>query len=403
MCESEKLKLILDLENIPIVDNFLTNEMLNKSETLYPLNVYFCKECGLVQLGYIIPAEKLFNEDYAYESGTTESRKKNHFHLAEYICKTYDIGKKSLVVDIGSNVGVLVNYFKELGMRSIGVDASANIVEKANKNGNETILGFFNSEIVDKIKKEKGEATIVTATNLFAHIQDYFSFIENLKNLLKMDGIFVFQVPHLLHLIKNLEYDTIYHEHISYFSLKPLMKFFQKYEMELFEVIETDIDGGSIRCFIGNKGKREISNNIKRILKDEEDEGIYSLDRLKKFANDVGLQKRQLRSLLNNILDEDKTIIGIGAPAKGITLLNYCKIDKDMLEYITEKAELKIGKFVPGMHIPVKNDDVLIQDKPDYALLLSWNFADEIIKNLKTKFGFKGKFIIPIPFPKITE
>lgn len=401
MCNSEKLQLFLDLGFVALVDRFLTPEELNESETLYPLNVNICEDCGLVQLGYIVPAKELFNENYAYESSTTKTRRENHSQLAKYVCEKFSIPHNSLIVDIGSNVGVLLEEFKKIGMVVCGVDASANIVAIANNRGIDTILGFFDDNIVKKIISTKKRARVVTATNLFAHIQDYDSFTLALKNLLTEDGIFVFQVPHLLQLIKHLEYDTIYHEHVSYFGLKPLLKFFDRFDMEIFDVLETEIDGGSIRCFVANKGQRKISSNVKEMIKIEEEEGIYSIGRLTKFADDVKKQKGSLLNLLSELKKKNKRIVGISAPAKGMTLLNYCKIDTYFLEYVTEKAPLKIGKYTPGMHLPVKPDEFLLQDMPDYALILAWNFSDEIMKNLQAYSKSGGKFIIPIPCPTI--
>lgn len=401
MCQSKNLKMFLDLGFIPKVDRFLAKEELNEPEMLYPLTVHICKECGLAQLGHIIPAHELFNENYAYEANTTKTRHENHCQLAESVCKRFSVEKNSLVVDIGSNVGMLLECFKDNGMRVLGVDASANIVEKANSKGIETILGFFDQEIVTEIKNSKGIASVITATNVFAHIQDYQSFINALKNLLKDNGVFVFQVPHFLTLLKNIEYDTIYHEHISYFGLKPLIKFFEKNQMELFDVVETEIDGGSIRCFVSNKGTHPISNNIKKILDEEEKEGVYSIKKLEEFAEKVKEQKNKLNQLLSDLKKDKKSIVGVGAPAKGITMINYCKIDGDVLEYITEKAPLKIGKFAPGMHIPIVSDERLIRDQPDYAIIFAWNFAKEIMKNLKQYSEKGGKFIIPIPQPNI--
>jgi 2-polyprenyl-3-methyl-5-hydroxy-6-metoxy-1,4-benzoquinol methylase len=401
MCNSEKLELFLDLGNIPRVDRFLSRKELNQIEQLFPLTVYLCKDCGLAQLGFVVPDSKLFNEEYAYESSTTKDRRENHNQLAKDVCNDFKIVEKSLVVDIGSNVGVLLHCFKNLGMKVIGVDASSNIVKKANDNGIETILGFFNKEIVDKIINKYHKASIITATNLFAHIQNYESFMIDLKQLLETDGIFVFQVPHFLKLIKNVEYDTIYHEHISYFGLKPLIKFFEEHQMELFDVVETDIDGGSIRCFVSHKGQFTKSLNINKILMEENNEEIYNIKRLKKFEKDVIQQKADLKKMLEQLKQDGKKIVGVGAPAKGITLLNYCNIDKDILEYLTEKSSLKIGKFCPGMHIPVVTDEKLLEDKPDYALILAWNFAEEIMNNLKEYEKLGGKFLIPIPTPKI--
>jgi hypothetical protein len=401
MCEGDKLELFLDLGDIPKVDRFLSIDELNKPEPSYPLTVYLCKDCGLVQLGFIVPASELYDEHYAYESSTTKNRRENHNQLAEYICSTFNLKHNSLVVDIGSNVGVLLDGFKHQGMKVIGVDASSNIVKKANKNGIETILGFFDNDITKKIIENSGRASVVTATNLFAHIQNYQQFIIDLKQLLESSGIFVFQVPHFLKLVQNIEYDTIYHEHIAYFSLKPLIKFFESNEMELFDVLKTDIDGGSIRCFVGNKGYFKKSPNIDKILKEESDEGIYNFERLKKFAKDVKQQKQDLNILLSKLKQDGKKIVGVGAPAKGITLINYCKIEKHTLEYITEKSPLKIGTFCPGMHIPIVPDEKLLEDKPDYALIFAWNFANEIMNNLKEYKKSGGKFLIPIPTPKI--
>ena len=401
MCKRPNLELFLDLGNIPRVDRFLSKNELNNNEPLYPLTVYLCMDCGLAQLGFIVPASDLFNQNYAYESSTTKNRRENHDALAESACKIFKIKKNSLIVDIGSNVGLLLDSFKNRGMKTIGVDASSNIVEKANQNGIETILGFFNKEIVETIVSKHGQASVITATNLFAHIQNYFEFISALKKLLKNDGIFIFQVPHFLKLVKNNEYDTIYHEHISYFGLKPLMKFFEIHEMEIFDVLETDIDGGSIRCFVSYKNNFTPTSNISKILNDENNEGIYNLDRLKIFENDVVQQKSKLIKLLEELKKDGKKVIGVGAPAKGMTLLNYCNIGKDYLEYLTEKSNLKIGKYCPGMHIPIVADEQLIDDKPDYALILAWNFAEEIMKNLHEYKKLGGKFLIPIPSPKI--
>lgn len=401
MCESDNLELFLDLGFIPKVDKFLSSDELNEPEIFYPLTVYLCKDCGLSQLGFIVPELELFNEDYAYESSTTKNRHENYCQLAEYVCNKFNIKNDSLVVDIGSNVGVLLECFKNYGMKVLGVDASFNIVKKANERGIETILGFFNHEIADKIINKYGKVSVVTATNVFAHIQNYNFFITALKEILGNKGIFVFQVPHFLKLLKNIEYDTIYHEHVTYFGLKPLIKFFEKYQMELFDVIETEIDGGSIRCFVANKGDYLVSSNINKILEKEENESIYNIDRLKKFEKDVKQQKKELNELLVELKRDGKKIVGVGAPAKGMTLINYCKIDRDILEYLTEKAPLKIGKFTPGMHIPVKSDEMLLKDKPDYAIILAWNFADEIMINLEEYKKSGGKFLIPIPKPKI--
>lgn len=400
-CKSADVEKFLDLGFIPLVDRFLDAKELNEPEILYPLNVCLCKNCGLSQLGYKVPPTKLFNENYAYESSTTKTRKQNYDQLAEYICDKFEIPKESLIVDIGSNVGILLESFNKRGMKIVGVDASPNIVEIANSRGIPTISGFFDKNIVEKIVSEGQKASVVTGTNVFAHIQDYESFMDALTELLEKNGIFVFHVPHFLQLIRNLEYDTVYHEHVSYFGLKPLKKFFERFDMEIFDVSETDLDGGSIRCFVCRRGQKTISPKINKLVDEEEKEGIYSIERLRKFATETSQQKSTLLSLLHSLKKNNKRIVGIGAPAKGITLLNYCKIDNFLLDYVTEKAPLKIGKFTPGTHIPVKPDEVLMKDMPDYALILAWNFSKEIMKNLDEYGKSGGKFIIPIPNPQI--
>ena len=400
-CKSVDVEKFLDLGFIPIVDRFLDARELNEPEILYPLNVCLCKNCGLSQLGYKVPPTKLFNENYAYESNTTKTRKQNYDQLAEYICDKFEIPKESLIVDIGSNVGILLESFNKRGMKIVGVDASSNIVEIANSKGIPTISGFFDKNIVEKIVSKGQKASVVTATNVFAHIQDYESFMDALTELLEKNGIFVFHVPHFLQLIRNLEYDTVYHEHVSYFGLKPLQKFFERFDMEIFDVSETDLDGGSIRCFVCRRGQKTISPKISKIVDEEEKEGIYSIERLRKFATEISQQKSKLLSLLYSIKENNQRVVGIGAPAKGITLLNYCKIDNFFLDYVTEKAPLKIGKFTPGTHIQVKKDEVLMKDMPDYALILAWNFSKEIMKNLDEYRKSGGKFIIPIPKPHI--
>jgi SAM-dependent methyltransferase len=401
-CSNQNLELFLDLDFVPLVDYFLFKKDLNQPETFYPLNVYFCKDCGLSQLGYIVPAELLFNENYGYECSITKTRSDNYSNLAKTIMEKFSLNSNSLIVDVGSNVGLLLQCFSKLGMNILGVDASKNIVDKANLNGIKTIHGFFNDSIVNEICSLEGRADVITATNVFAHIQDYDSFMKSLLKLLKENGVFVFQAPHLLQLIKNFEYDTIYHEHICYFSIKPLQKLFANYGMEIFNIEKTDIDGGSLTYFVSKKGSYPITN-IDKILQEEEEEGLYSIERLKRFSQDVKKHKSDLLNLLLKLKSEGKKIIGVGAPAKGMTLINYCKLDLSILDFLTEKSTLKIGKFAPGMHMPIYEDQKIFSEKPDYALILSWNFSKEIMENLKEFRNTGGKFIIPIPHPTIID
>jgi SAM-dependent methyltransferase len=311
--------------------------------------------------------------------------------------------RDDLVVDIGSNVGVLLEAFKNEGMRIQGVDPAANIVMLAHERGIDTICDFFNSETVGKITAEKGKASVVTATNVFAHVDDLYSLMDDVSVLLKNDGVFIFEAPYFVNLLKHVEYDTIYHEHLSYLSVKPLISFFKKFKMEIFNIEQVDIHGGSFRVYIDRIGVRKVSDIVSKMLKEEDDMRIYSKEVLSDFAKKVENNRCELSWMLKTIKQKGQRIAGVSAPAKGMTLLNYCRIGNETLDFITEKSTLKIGRFTPGMHIPVQPDSYLLEKKPDYALLLAWNFSKEIIANLDEYRKQGGKFIIPIPSPKIVN
>lgn len=403
-CKSSNLSFFLDLEFQPIANNFLTEKQLNEPEIYYPLRAYLCNDCKLSQLGYVPPPEKIFNKDYHYEAGTTRTRREHHHSMAKSICEKFNLTKNSLVVDIGSNVGVLLEGFKSCQMDVVGVDASDNVAEIARRNGIDTITGFFGKEIGKKITLEKNKkAKVITATNVFAHIHDYDEFMAGIENLLDDDGIFVVQVHYFLDLVNKLQYDMIFHEHILFESVKPLKLFFERFGLELFDVERYDLDGGTIRCFVSKPGVYPTSTNISSLLKEEENEGIHDLKRLKDFANQVSKHRDELINLLSEIKKQGKKIVALSIPAKGVTLLNYCKIGTRILEYATEKTQLKIGKYSPGGHLPIKSDMALLDDQPDYALLLAWNFEKEIIANNQEFLNQGGKFIVPIPKPRIIE
>lgn len=400
-CGNTNLKTFLDLGKIPLVDRFKSKQELSKKENFFPLNVCICSSCKFVQLGYVLPPKAMFNSKYAYESSTTQFRTEVYFDMAKDLCKRFKLKPNSLVVDIGSNIGVLLRGFKKQKMKVLGIDPSSNIAKMAINSGIDTLIKFFNPKLASKIVKKHGTASIITATNVFAHVDDLNSFMKGCKILLKEDGVFVFQSPYLYHLIKNNEFDTIYHEHVSYLSITPLLPFFEKFGLEIFDIDENKIDGGSIRCYIGKKGLRPISLKIQKYINLEKKSGIHTMKRLNKFSVEVKKQKKELVSLLKKIKQENKRIIVISAPAKGTVLLNYCGINENIIDYATEKSSIKIGKYMPGTKIPVVHDNFLDNDFPDYALLLAWNFAGEIMNNVKNFKKKGGKFIVPIPHLRI--
>lgn len=401
MCKSNELELFLDLGFHPPSDAFLTKEQLDMPEIYYPLTVYTCKKCGLMQLGYVVPAEILYNKNFPYDSSMTLTGKNHFFEMSRDVCERFKLRESSLVIDVGSNVGVLLQGFREQGMKVLGVDPAIKIAEIANANGIETWANFFNYETAKKILKLKGKAAVITATNVFAHIGNLDDFMKAVELLLADDGCFVFEAPYFVDLLENLEYDTIYHEHLCYISVKPLTFFFPRFGMEIFDIKKVAIHGGSLRVFIGRKGKRSISENVEKFLELEKQKNIYSLARLNAFAEEVKNHSKELFGLIYNLKKEGKRIVGLSAPAKGNTLLNFCGLNKNHLDYVTEKSKIKIGLFCPGTHLQVVPDEELQKDRPDYALLLAWNFSEEIMKNMKSFKEAGGKFIIPIPKPRI--
>lgn len=403
LCKSKRLFQFLDLGYHPPSDQFRNIKDLNKEVIVYPLKVLSCSSCGFKQLNYVVDPKILYQQNYPYEASITEAGKIHWFNFANSVVRKFTLKRNDLIVDIGSNTGVLLNGFKKKKLKVIGVDPASNICKIARKRGINTINSFFNDKTVLQIKKKFGRAKIITGTNVFAHINNLDKFIINVKNLLTKKGVLIIEVPHFLHLIKKLEYDTIYHEHLSYISVIPLIKFFKKYNLQIIDILQKDIHGGSIRIFISETGNYKISKNVKKICNLEIKLNLNSKKTLNDFAKKVSNNRYELISLLTKLKKAKKKIIALSAPAKGMTLLNYSKIDYDYLDYATEKSKIKKGLYTPGGNLPIFSDSKILQTKPDYALLLAWNFSKEIIKNNKKFLKNGGKFIIPIPSVKIIK
>lgn len=398
ICSSPHLKTVLILGHQPPSDAFLRLQDLARPETTFPLDVLFCETCGLVQLDYIVSPSLLFS-DYVYSSGTNNSLRVNFKDLVEKLVKRFQITSNDLVVDIGSNDGTLLENYLPYRIHVLGVDPSS-VTDLAMAKGIPTLKEFFNEETAKQAREKHGQAKIITATNVFAHVDQLDSFINGVDLLLEDDGIFVSESHYLLDLITKLQYDSIYHEHLRYYSLKPLMKLFERFNFEMIDAERISTHGGSIRVYAAKKGRHPISSSVEELIKIEIENGLYQKETYNEFANKVKENKLKLLKLLLDLKSEGKRIVGIGAPAKGNTLLNYCRLDPDLIDYLVEKSCLKIGTWAPGTHIPVVEEKRLFRDQPDYGLLLSWNLADELIPKLKGE-GFQGKFIIPNPLPRI--
>ncbi len=395
-CGSNNLKLVLSLGKTPLANNLLSDNDLEKPEEMYPLEMMYCSNCHLCQLSYIVPPEKMFKH-YLYITSTTNTFK-NHFeNMAKQIINDFKLSDTSLVVDIGSNDGFLLAKFKERGIRVVGVEPAENVCEIARNSGIDTLCGFFDENITDNIISMKGKADIITANNVFGHVNNIKDLIKNVKKILKEDGVFIIEVQYLLDTIKDCTFDNIYHEHLSYFSVITLTEFFRRQEMRVFKVEHINTHGGSIRVFIQRElGKHSIDKSVNDFLEREKRFGLDKFSTYEKFASKINELKDKMRDFTLKIKNEGKRIIGYGAPAKATTLLNFYKINNEYIDYIIEDNPLKQGKTVPGVRIPIISKQAL--DKiapPDYVYLLAWNFADEIMQKNNFLKENGAKFVIP--------
>ena len=398
ICNNPNLKSIIFLGYLPPVNQLHSIGSKPDEQPSYPAELLYCPKCHLVQLGLVVDPQVIFPKEYPYTSGTTKVLRDNFTDLGQEANKIIGLQKDDLVVDIGSNDGTLLSNFMSFA-RVLGITPE-DIGKLAIKKGIPTIQDYFRSEVVTKVKKEYGRPKIVTAANVFAHIEDANGVLDNIISLLRPDGVFISESHYLYPLIQTVQYDTIYHEHLRYYSLASLNNLLSKHGLEVFHAKQIPSHGGSIRVYSAKKGLYPINKSVSQILSKEK-EVVTDLHNLLKFKNRVVLSKLELLKLLFDIKRKKKTIFGISAPSRASTLINYLGLDQDILDCVVEiKGSYKIGKYIPGTKIPIVDESALIKDQPDYALLLSWHIADELMPKLKQK-GFKGKFIVPLPKPRI--
>lgn len=394
-CDSSDLLLFLQLGPTPVPNGFLKAHHRHKAEKFYPLDVCFCKKCGLVQLAHVVSPKVMF-KNYVYVPSTSQTMRDHFSFLARQALKKTKAQEGDFILDIGSNDGTLLKSFKLHKVNILGIDPAVNLAKKANKEGINTICALFTKELAKKIKKEYGQAKIITATNVVAHIHDLHDFLEGIKILLSDKGLLIAEFPYLLDLVKGVEFDTIYQEHLSYFSITPFKKLIEKHGLSLLDVERLPVHGGSVRIFVGKKYARE-SPGVKKLLSLEKSKEILRPETYLKFRRKVDKVRHELVQQLWNLRLKGKTIVGYGASAKGNVMLNYCRIGPETLDYIVDSIPYKQGKFTPGMHIPIYPESKLLEEQPDYTLLLAWNFADEIIKKQAEYRKRGGKFILAIP------
>lgn len=381
LCKSKDLVMFLDLGHHPHSDNFRKD--INLPETYYPLRLVQCQDCQFVQLDYVVSPDMLYDEDYLYESSITKTADSHWTKFVDDVVHKTKI-MQGRVLDIGSNDGTLLLKFKELGFAVQGIDPCRDVAKIAIERGVPTTIALFDkSEIMTKYD-------IVTGSNVFAHIDDLDKVIEDVKEILNPNGVFIFESPYLGEFIKNVEYDTVYHQHLSYLAVKPLIQFLETHGMEIFDIDFTDIHGGCFRCYIARKGEREVMSIVKNTAECEQ----FSLSKLIAFSEEVKKNKDALMDMVINYKRQGRRIVGISAPAKGMTLLNYTGIGK-YLDFVTDISKLKQGRFTPGDHLEILSDKDLNGD--EIGLLLAWNFREEIMKNVPQIHTW----IVPIPSPRV--
>ena len=385
----------LDLGHQPVGDLILDRAQLNEPETYYPMQFHHCDECGLTQLGYIVDPDIVY-KDFPFLSGTTATARQHLRSLPARLVEMEGLGSSNFAVDIGSNDGTLLEGWRDAGVRFLGVDPSGDPVRIANERGLTTWHNFFNEETGDRILAEYGEADAVTACGCFAHIAALDSIMKGIQKILAPGGVFASDNQYWLDMVQRLHYDNAFHQHLRYYSLRPLDYLFDRYGLEIFDVERSDTYGGQIRVFAGHKGKHEIHERVHALQEIEEEAQLYQPDTQAQYTSQIEAKRDKLLDEVYGRKKNGQKIIGIGAPAKASTVCTYCSLGPGLLDYITEINPLRVGTHLPGVHIPIIEESYMFADPQpaDAAVLFAWNYADEVIPKLREN-GWHGDIILP--------
>lgn len=398
-CGSSKLVEVLDLGETPLADGLLREADLARPEPTYPLTCVVCDECGLMQLREIVEPDELFCRDYPYFSSFSDALLRHSKANVDDLIARRDLDGESLVVELASNDGYLLQYYAAQGIPVLGIDPAEGPAQTATERGIPTINDFFTLELAEKLRAEGRRASVIHANNVLAHVPDLNGFVAGIATLLADDGMAVIECPHVLELIRHVEFDTIYHEHLCYFSIRALRPLFERNGLKLQDVRSLPIHGGSIRLYVGH-GESE-SDEVRRLLEAERAEGLDRSTGYLDFAARVEKLSRDLQALLRRLKDEGATIAAYGAAAKGATLINTVGIGSDLVDFVVDRNTHKHGRFMPGQRLPIRPVEALVEERPDYTLLLAWNFKDEIMAQQEAYTAAGGRFIVPVPEPEV--
>ena len=392
----------VDLGMSPLCESYVSRDKLNHMEPFYPLHVYVCQDCFLVQLDEFVSPTEIFSE-YAYFSSYSDSWLQHVKDYTDMIVERFELNNQSYVIELASNDGYLLQYFVQKGIPVLGIDPAANIAKVAVEKGVPTLVRFFGREIARELVAEGKQADLLLGNNVLAHVPDINDFVGGMKILLKPQGVITMEFPHLMRLMEGNQFDTIYHEHFSYLSFIAVEKIFAAHELTLFDVEELSTHGGSLRIYARHTddATKSVSSQVTELREREEVAGFTRLETYTSFTEQVENTKRKLLDFLIKAKWEGKSVAGYGAPGKGNTLLNYCGIRTDFLDYTVDRNPYKQGQFLPGTHIPIFPPDKIKETKPDYVLILPWNFKDEIMRQISYIREWGGQFVVPIPEVKI--
>lgn len=400
LCGSSRLKLVVPFPATPVADAYVPAKQKSEIQPEYALDLYLCEGCGLVHLRDVVNPELIYRK-YLYETTTSPGLMEHFRKYAQDVMGRIKPSKWDFVVEIGSNDGTLLNFFKEKGLRVLGIDPARDIAQKATMAGIETWPEFFTAKLGDKIKREKGAAHIIIANNVIANIDQLDELMEGIRALLAPDGVFIFETGYLVDSVQHMVFDNVYHEHISYFSVKPLDEFFTRQGMQLVRVDRVSTKGGSIRGTVQLAGgPRSVESSVPELIKLEMQSGIYEPKRYAAFAAQLSVEKRKLLELLKDLKSKGKTVAGYGASHSVTTFIYYFELG-DKLEFLLDDNPRKHHTFSPGYHIPVFASEALYERKPDYIIILAWRFYEPIIQKHQGYLEQAGHFVIPLPKMKV--